>query len=58
MDVHLSQLSDVVARLERVQGQIGGVVISTGSQQCLMQDDTGERKVDVAQPEELVMALA
>ena len=88
MDVDLSQLGDVVARLKRVQGQIGGVVrmieqgedcaavvtqlaaaskaldragfkiISTGMQQCLAQDDTGERKVDVAQLEKLFMSLA
>jgi DNA-binding FrmR family transcriptional regulator len=88
MDVDLSQLGDVVARLKRVQGQIGGVVrmieqgedcaavvtqlaaaskaldragfkiISTGMQQCLTQDDTGERKVDVAQLEKLFMSLA
>ncbi|HEY0134204.1 MAG TPA: metal-sensitive transcriptional regulator [Nannocystis sp.] len=88
MNVDLSQLGDVVARLNRVQGQIGGVVrmieqgedcaavvtqlaaaskaldragfkiISTGMQQCLTQDDTGERKVDVAQLEKLFMSLA
>jgi DNA-binding FrmR family transcriptional regulator len=88
MDVDLSQLGDVVARLKRVQGQIGGVVrmieqgedcaavvtqlaaaskaldragfkiISTGMQQCLTQDDTGERRVDVAQLEKLFMSLA
>ena len=88
MDVDLSQVGDVVARLKRVQGQIGGVdrmieqgedcaavvtqlaaaskaldragfkIISTGMQQCLTQDDTGERKVDVAQLEKLFMSLA
>jgi DNA-binding FrmR family transcriptional regulator len=88
MDVDLSELGDVVARLKRVQGQIGGVVrmieqgedcaavvtqlaaaskaldragfkiISTGMQQCLTQDDTGERKVDVAQLEKLFLSLA
>ena len=88
MNVDLSQLGDVVARLNRVQGQIGGVVrmieqgedcaavvtqlaaaskaldragfkiISTGMQQCLTQNDTGERKVDVAQLEKLFMSLA
>ena len=88
MDVDFSELGDVVARLKRVQGQIGGVVrmieqgedcaavvtqlaaaskaldragfkiISTGMQQCLTQDDTGERKVDVAQLEKLFLSLA
>ena len=88
MDVDLSQLGDVVARLKRVQGQIGGVVrmieqgedcaavvtqlaaaskaldragfkiISTGMQQCLTSDDTGERTVDVAQLEKLFLSLA
>jgi DNA-binding FrmR family transcriptional regulator len=88
MDVDFSELGDVVARLRRVQGQIGGVVrmieqgedcaavvtqlaaaskaldragfkiISTGMQQCLTQDDTGERKVDVAQLEKLFLSLA
>ncbi len=88
MDVDLSELGDVVARLKRVQGQIGGVVrmieqgedcaavvtqlaaaskaldragfkiISTGMQQCLTQDDTGERQVDVAQLEKLFLSLA
>jgi DNA-binding FrmR family transcriptional regulator len=88
MDVDLSELGDVVARLKRVQGQIGGVVrmieqgedcaavvtqlaaaskaldragfkiISTGMQQCLTQDDTGERKIDVAQLEKLFLSLA
>jgi CsoR family transcriptional regulator, copper-sensing transcriptional repressor len=88
MDVDFSELGDVVARLKRVQGQIGGVVrmieqgedcaavvtqlaaaskaldragfkiISTGMQQCLTQDDKGERKVDVAQLEKLFLSLA
>ncbi len=88
MDVDFSELGDVVARLKRVQGQIGGVVrmieqgedcaavvtqlaaaskaldragfkiISTGMQQCLTQDGTGERNVDVAQLEKLFLSLA
>ena len=88
MNVDFSELGDVVARLKRVQGQIGGVVrmieqgedcaavvtqlaaaskaldragfkiISTGMQQCLTQNDTGERKVDVAQLEKLFLSLA
>ena len=88
MDVDYSELGDVLARLKRVQGQIGGVIrmieagedcsavvtqlaaaskaldragfkiISTGMQQCLTKDATGERKVDVAQLEKLFLSLA
>lgn len=88
MDVDYSELGDVLARLKRVQGQIGGVVrmieagedcsavvtqlaaaskaldragfkiIATGLQQCLRDERSGEKSVDLAQLEKLFLSLA
>lgn len=88
MDVDMGQLGDVLARLKRVQGQIGGIIrmieegrdcsdvvtqlaaasraldragfkiIATGMRQCMVQDDTGTRRVDEAELERLFLSLA
>lgn len=88
MDVDYGELGDVLARLKRVQGQIGGVVrmieagedcsavvtqlaaaskaldragfkiIATGLQQCLRDERSGEKAVDLAQLEKLFLSLA
>jgi CsoR family transcriptional regulator, copper-sensing transcriptional repressor len=88
MDVDMGQLGDVLARLKRVQGQIGGIIrmieegrdcsdvvtqlaaasraldragfkiIATGMRQCMVQDDTGTRRLDEAELERLFLSLA
>lgn len=88
MDVDMSQLDDVVARLRRVQGQVGGIIrmieeqrdcsdvvtqlaaasraldragfkiIATGMRQCLVNEDTGSRRLDEAELERLFLSLA
>ena len=50
----VTQLAAASKALDRA----GFKIISTGMQQCLTQDDTGERKVDVAQLEKLFLSLA
>jgi DNA-binding FrmR family transcriptional regulator len=88
MDVDMTQLGDVLGRLKRVQGQVGGIVrmieegrdcsdvvtqlaaasraldragfkiIATGMRQCMVQDDTGTRRLDEAELERLFLSLA
>jgi DNA-binding FrmR family transcriptional regulator len=88
MDVDMTELGDVVVRLKRVQGQLGGIVrmmeegqdcravvtqlaaasraldragfkiIATGMRQCMLTDDTGERRMDQAELERLFLSLA
>jgi DNA-binding FrmR family transcriptional regulator len=88
MDVDSAQLVDVLGRLRRVQGQIGGIVrmieegrdcsdvvtqlaaasraldragfkiIATGMRQCLVQDDTGTRRLNEEELERLFLSLA
>lgn len=88
MDVDMTQLGDVLGRLKRVQGQIGGIIrmieegrdcsdvvtqlaaaskaldragfkiIATGMRQCMVQDDTGARRLDEAELERLFLSLA
>ncbi|MHA6632033.1 metal-sensitive transcriptional regulator [Pseudonocardia sichuanensis] len=88
MDVDSAQLVDVLGRLRRVQGQIGGIVrmieegrdcsdvvtqlaaasraldragfkiIATGMRQCMVQDDTGTRRVNEEELERLFLSLA
>ena len=83
-----SQLGDVLARLKRVQGQVGGIIrmieegrdcsevvtqlaaasraldragfkiIATGMRQCLVEDDSGTRRLDEAELERLFLSLA
>lgn len=83
-----SQLADVLARLKRVQGQVGGIIrmieegrdcsdvvtqlaaasraldragfkiIATGMRQCLVEDDSGTRRLDEAELERLFLSLA
>ncbi|TFV91107.1 metal-sensitive transcriptional regulator [Blastococcus sp. CT_GayMR16] len=88
MDVDMTQLGDVLGRLKRVQGQVGGIIrmieegrdcsdvvtqlaaasraldragfkiIATGMRQCMVQDDTGARRLDEAELERLFLSLA
>jgi CsoR family transcriptional regulator, copper-sensing transcriptional repressor len=88
MDVDMTQLADVLGRLKRVQGQVGGIIrmieegrdcsdvvtqlaaasraldragfkiIATGMRQCMVQDDTGARRLDEAELERLFLSLA
>jgi DNA-binding FrmR family transcriptional regulator len=88
MDVDMTQLGDVLGRLKRVQGQVGGIIrmieegrdcsdvvtqlaaasraldragfkiIATGMRQCMVQDDTGTRRLDEAELERLFLSLA
>lgn len=83
-----SQLGEVLARLKRVQGQVGGVIrmieegrdcsevvtqlaaasraldragfkiIATGMRQCVVEDDSGTRRLDEAELERLFLSLA
>ncbi len=83
-----SQLGEVLARLKRVQGQVGGIIrmieegrdcsevvtqlaaasraldragfkiIATGMRQCLVEDDSGTRRLDEAELERLFLSLA
>ena len=88
MQMNTSQLGDVLARLKRVQGQVGGIIrmieegrdcsevvtqlaaasraldragfkiIATGMRQCLVEDDSGTRRLDEAELERLFLSLA
>ncbi len=88
MQMGASQLGDVLARLKRVQGQVGGIIrmieegrdcsevvtqlaaasraldragfkiIATGMRQCLVEDDSGTRRLDEAELERLFLSLA
>jgi len=88
MQMDTSQLGDVLARLKRVQGQVGGIIrmieegrdcsevvtqlaaasraldragfkiIATGMRQCLVEDDSGTRRLDEAELERLFLSLA
>ena len=88
MQMDTRQLGDVLARLKRVQGQVGGIIrmieegrdcsdvvtqlaaasraldragfkiIATGMRQCLVEDDSGTRRLDEAELERLFLSLA